>query len=345
MLSQRIVRCDTPGTTYEITEQDGIGFGFFTRNTTTGESRNVESARLLLTATLQPPEAFPKPPHKPFCLVSARSDFSFDVHGNIVDEITGSVQPFMTSTPFRIPAGWDCIEVFPFLDLSLWMPENAPLWAETDLLASVAARQHHSASMISLDPHSTARRTFAAELQEFKDLLDRNPEREEELHVFLKNHPHFLCPSHSRMWSKLPFGSKESDFVFRDATSDYLLVEIERSTLRLFIQSGDPSGDLNHACSQMADWKRYIQDNLSTVQKELGLTGISTNPRSLVVIGRSASLTPENRRKLLTLETEAPTRKIMTYDDVYLNAEAVIENMFGPLALAGPDTQVLYLRK
>jgi hypothetical protein len=234
--------------------------------------------------------------------------------------------------------------VFPFLDVKLWIPENAPLWAETDILASVAARQHHSAMLTSLDPRAAARQTFATELKHFKELLDTEPEREEDLHVFLKKHAHFLCPSHSRMWSKLPFGNKTSDFVFRDATGDYLLVEIERSTLRLFIQSGDPSGDLNHACSQIADWKRYIQDNLSTVQRELGLTGISPNPRSLVVIGRSTGLSEDNRRKIGTMETDTPSRRIMTYDDVYLNAKAVIENMFGPLEIATPNTQVFYLR-
>jgi len=345
MVSQRIVRCDPPGTTHEVTDQDGIALSMFMQDGTTGDSKDISSVRLVLTAVLQPPEAHPQPPRKPFCLLSCRSEFSIHIHGEMIDEISGEVQPFLTLTQFRIPAGWDCIEVFPFLELSHWIPENAASWAETDILASVAARQHQNATLNSLDPHAATRKAFAAELKAFKDLLDTNPEREEELHVFLKNHPYFLCPSHSRMWSKLPFGSKESDFVFRDATGDYLLVEIERSTLRLFIQTGDKSADLNHACSQITDWKRYIQHNLSTVQNELGLASISPNPRSLVVIGRSADLTPENRAKMVTMETETHNQKIMTYDDVYLNAKAVIENMFGPLEIVGPDTQMFYLRK
>ena len=135
----------------------------------------------------------------------------------------------------------------------------------------------------------------------------------------------------------------DTDFVFRDATGDYLLVEIERSTLRLFIQSGDPSSDLNHASTQIADWKRYIQDNLSTVQRELGLVGISSNPRSLVVIGRSANLTPENRRKLVAMESETPSRKIMTFDDVYENAKVLLENMFGALDMATANARIYYL--
>lgn len=345
LVSQRIVRCDAPGTTHEITDQDGIGLSMFLQNGETGDSKDISSVRLVVTATLAPPDAHPQPPRKPYCLVSARSEFFLHVNGEIIDQASGDVQPFLTLTPFRIPAGWDCIEVFPFLELSHWIPENAASWAETDILASVAAQQHQNATLTSLDPNAATRRAFAAELKAFKDLLDTNPEREEELHIFLKDHPHFLCPSHSRIWSKLPFGTKVSDFVVRDATRDYLLVELERSTLRLFIQTGDQSADLNHACSQITDWKRYIQQNLSTVQNELGLTGISSNPRSLVVIGRSADLTPENRAKLVTMETETHNQKIMTYDDVYLNAKAVIENMFGPLDMAGPETQMYYPRK
>src|SRR5258707_10630557 len=117
----------------------------FIDNPTTGDHKDVSAARLVITAVLQPPETFPKPPHKPFCLVSARSDLAFHVHGEMIDEITGDVQPFLTFTPFRIPVGWACIEVFPFLDLDQWVPENAASWAETDILAAVAARQHQTA--------------------------------------------------------------------------------------------------------------------------------------------------------------------------------------------------------
>src|SRR5258706_8580465 len=107
MVSQRIVRCDAPGTTHEITDQDGIGLSMFIQDGTTGDSKDISSVRLILTATLQPPETHPQPPRKPFCLVSARSEFSIHVQGQMVDQISGDVQPFLTLTQLRIPAGWD----------------------------------------------------------------------------------------------------------------------------------------------------------------------------------------------------------------------------------------------
>jgi Shedu protein SduA, C-terminal len=78
------------------------------------------------------------------------------------------------------------------------------------------------------------------------------------------------------------------------------------------------------------------------VQRELGLTGISTNPRALVVIGRASSLTEENRRKLTAMENDRPKLKIMTYDDLLASARATYENTLGPLWDSGPNAEVLY---
>ena len=133
-----------------------------------------------------------------------------------------------------------------------------------------------------------------------------------------------------------------TDFVFCDATQEYLLVELERSTLPLFRQNGHPTAELTHAHGQIVDWKRYLEDNLQTVQRELGLTGITPSPNALLVIGRSHSLQLKDRRKLQTMASDSPKLRIMTYDDVYENAKAVFENMLGPLWDPGGATQVYY---
>ena len=205
--------------------------------------------------------------------------------------------------------------------------------------------QCRDAELNSLDPNASARKHFSSLLNQFKALLDSNPDREEVLQQFLKDNPALLCPVHTKMWPKLALGAKKTDFVFQEATSDYLLVELERSTLPLFVKSGDPSKELNHAQRQVLDWKRYIEDNLSTVQRELGLSGISVNPKSLIVIGRSNSLSSDHRRMLVTLENNSPKLKIMTYDDVHQSAKTVIENLLGPLWDSGGSTQIYYLPK
>jgi hypothetical protein len=89
--------------------------------------------------------------------------------------------------------------------------------------------------------------------------------------------------------------------------------------------------------------KRYLAENVGTVQRELGLTGISTNPRALVVVGRSSSLTEGNRRKLTAIENDRPKLKIMTYDDLLANAKATYENILGPVWDPGPNAEVYFL--
>jgi hypothetical protein len=220
------------------------------------------------------------------------------------DESQEKAQRFLLQNQIRLPVGWDCIEVYPFFEIEQWKPEYAPVWAERDLLAAVAAKQFEEAQFQSLDPNATARQHFGKLLMDYRNLLDTNDVPEETLQNFLKKNPALLCPSHTKVWPKLAIGAKKTDFVFREAIGDYLLVELERADHRLFVTDGHPSSELNHATGQILDWKRYIEDNLSTVQNELGLTGISATPKSLIVIGRSRSLTPENKRKLTTIEND-----------------------------------------
>lgn len=242
-----------------------------------------------------------------------------------------------------MPVGWECIEIFPTTDLSFWKPEYAISWAENDLLASAVTYQLRESHFDSLDPKAVARRKFLKLLDDFKNLLDSNPDREEILQRFLKEQPVLLCPTYTKYWPKLSLGARDTDFVFRDALGDYLLVELEKSTYSLFNKNGDIGRYLKHAQDQILDWKRYIADNLHTVRTELQLTGISSSPRSLVVIGRAKSLVHSNRQKLQTIENDSPRNKIMTYDDLYDNAKAVFENLFGPLWVEVGNTRIYAL--
>jgi hypothetical protein len=252
-------------------------------------------------------------------------------------------QRFLARNIIRFQAGWECIEVFPFFELDRWKPEFALMWAENDLLATIVTRQFQESRLQSLDPNAAARKHFARVLNSFKALLDSDPDREETIQVFLRENPVLLSPTYTRLWPKVPLGACVTDFIFQEAAGDYTLVEIERSTYHLFIQDGDTSRHLNHARNQVQDWKRYLEDNLSTVQRELGLAEISANPKSLIIIGRSNQMSPENRRKLVTIENESPKVKILTYDDVYANAKAVMENLLGPIWDTVGDTQIFYL--
>jgi Domain of unknown function (DUF4263) len=347
MLSQNLIQCHPNRDFSSTVETTGTEISLFSVKPGTDETTEHSSFRFGFDVVVELPEQFPIPPHKPFCLSSVRNTLNFHLLGELLGEgeKIGQGQRFLSRTKLRLPVGWECIEIFPFTNPDHWKPEYASTWAENDILAAVATHQFQESRFQSLDPQAAARKEYASLLKEFKALLDSAPEREETLQSFLRDHPVLLCPTKTKMWPKLPFGSKISDFVFRDASLDYLLVELEKSTHTLFRNDGHPKDELNVARGQITDWKRYLEDNLRTVQDELGLSGISANPRSLVVIGRSSTLSPDNRRKLRAMENEQPKLRIMTYDDVYENAKAVIENLLGPIWDAVGETQIHYLKR
>lgn len=345
LLSQGLLHCYPERTYVSSVPTTGFELRLSKVEPITGLKEDFATAKIGFDAVLERPEHLPEAPEKPFCLVSLRNSLEIQIMGEMLGDGTGGEQPqqFLTRTTVRLPVGWECMEVFPYFNVEQWDTKYTALWAENDLLAAVVAGQFREGQFQSLDPNASARRQFALLLNDYKALLDSNPDREEILQVFLRKHPALLCPTHTRFWPKLALGARETDFVFLEASNDYVLVELERSTHRLFKKDGDLTQALNHARGQVIDWRRYLEDNLATVQRELGLVGISANPKSLIVIGRSQPLTSQNRRKLVSIENESPRLKIMTYDDVYENAKAVIENLLGTIWEVYGNTQVYYL--
>ena len=344
LLSQNLVHIESPEAPHPLNENFGVEFKLFVHSPSEGTSQDIVATRIWFQTKNTSPQQVEPPGAKPYCLLSVRNQLDIEIHGEMCSEGNSQAprQPFIARSTMRLLAGWECIEVFPGLNLDVWKSEFAPLWAERDVLGAALIAQTKDSQLSNLDPRAETRRQYAALLAQFMTLLDSNPEREQTLQVFLQENPILLCPTHVRMWPKLPLGANITDFVFRDANQEYLLVELERSTLQLFRQDGHATAELTHAQGQIVDWKRYLEDNLQTVQRELGLVGITPNPNGLLVIGRARSLLPENRRKLQTMMNESPKLRIMTYDDVYESAKAVFENLLGPMWDSGGATQIYY---
>jgi hypothetical protein len=239
----------------------------------------------------------------------------------------------------KLRVGWQALEVYPTFHPDRWKPEFAGLWAENDLLAAVARHHIADTQLAAIDPNVAARRAFKKLLEELARLLE-GPE--EPAHQFLKRHPEIVCPAHIASWSKLPLGNRVTDFIFREPANEYLLVEIEGPLRRLFRRDGQQRQELTHAINQIIDWRIFIEDNLREVQQELGLVGISANAGSMIVIGRSASLSDDDRRKLATLQGQIPGLRILTYDELIQSAKAMAENLFVPLDIIGQSLEICY---
>jgi hypothetical protein len=78
-----------------------------------------------------------------------------------------------------------------------------------------------------------------------------------------------------------------------------------------------------------------LPDEVSTnwVGQQLERSWHEATPRTLVVIGRSTSLSEDNRRQLAVMQGRMPWLSILTYDDVIDRARAELERLLGPLSL------------
>lgn len=327
--------------------QDGITLELAKVNFQTGVTEPISTFQLVMLCGLHldPGALIPPPPSRPPCLVSLTNELQIVMSGDVVpadSRSTGNIsktREFLAHGTTKLQVGWQSLEIYPAFQPEYWKPEFAPLWAESDLLAAVARHQLSRAQFATIDPNLAARRAFKALLDEFAQLLD-GPE--EPAHQFLKLHPEIVSPTHTAAWSKLPLGKRVTDFVFREPSNDYLLVEIESPLRKLFRKDGQQREELTHAFNQIIDWRMFIENNLQMVRAEVGLLGMSANPRSLIVIGRSSGLTEADRLKLATLQGQIPRLRILTYDDLIQTSKALAENLFGPLDITGDNVEILY---
>jgi len=242
----------------------------------------------------------------------------------------------------RLSVPWDCIEVYPGAKSADFRQEFAAIWAERDILLSVTNSLSQELYWQSRASQVLLRKHARNILQEFEDLLMRPSVKEEDIHQFIYRRPELLSPIHKRVLSKLPFGKTVSDFVVEQADGTYILVELESATARLFNSKKHISGALNQAIGQVIDWKRYITDNKSTVERELKLQGISSDPHALIVIGRSAELDDALRSHLKSYLVAHPTLSILTYDELLKRARQAFENSFGRIDDNEGSAQLIY---
>jgi hypothetical protein len=310
----------------------------------------VEQARLYpiiyAPKTLPDDFAMPTPPARPPCLASFNRELEVQIRGATApfsasgNAISASTDQFIAHGFVQLPVRWEAIEVYPRLSEEYWKPEYAAGWALLDLHSAIFQRNTVTSALHRLDGRRAVRESYTRVLEQLEGLLE-GPEPP--CQKFLEDHPYLICPTYDAWWPKVPFGGRISDFVFREAQDNYLLVEIEAPHRKLFLKDGQQTRELTHAITQINDWVRYIQDNKSTVERELGLAGISATPRALAVMGRSEELTEANRR-MLTLMQGASNLLILTYDDLLDRARANLERHFGPLSLRARNLDVYFYR-
>lgn len=161
-------------------------------------------------------------------------------------------------------------------------------------------------------------------VRQFKALLDLDPS-EEQVQVFLSEHPVMLFPTALSVRPKVKLGSDwVTDFVIRRSESDYELVEIESPSHPLYTKQPNPSKQLTHAVKQVQDWRQWISEFPDYARRDL--PGMA-RPQGRVIIGRRARLTTEAAKALHHHNQELNHIVIETYYDLIARVEQLIDNI------------------
>ena len=216
---------------------------------------------------------------------------------------------------------WICADLWWGIDCLPLAELNAMEIAKADAVGfSVLAKQIESLQAQSEEQLSTigAADLLVRRCNEFDKLLEFSADDEEVIHQWLnrdENHI-FLDPSANKIWSKIKFGDKTSDFVIQRHDGTYLLVEIEKpSTQILKASDQEPTASFNHACNQVRDWQRYVRENIHTARNELGLTGIY-EPDGLVVAGLSSQINSDSAQNRWQDLKNNHEFDILTFDEL-----------------------------
>ena len=165
-----------------------------------------------------------------------------------------------------------------------------------------------------------------AAIEAFARMIDRADVHEKrDVHPFLAEHTYFLHPALETIVSEPTIGvgtEFRPDFIIREATGDYILVEIENPKQPLFTKRGDFTAEVSHAVQQVEDWQEWLEQNLPTAQRHYPDI---VSPRGLIVMGRHANMGQKERQKLSRRNINTRGRlEIITYDELIASSRAYL---------------------
>ena len=166
-------------------------------------------------------------------------------------------------------------------------------------------------------------------VDEFTAIL-ANADKEEEVQRYLTEHPELIYADFIDCWPKFKLGDDfETDYVFLvqgPGGPQYVLVEIERPSKRIFTKKGHFTAEFTQAKDQLLYWETWVTRNhpyLSTKLRGLFKPGFH------LVMGRDQGL-PDGRRDKVTAEFySTPSRVFSTYDDLAHRFRQLVSRVAG----------------
>lgn len=140
-------------------------------------------------------------------------------------------------------------------------------------------------------------------IRELEDLLESGEPNEAPFQKLVERHMELLALLVTGNWITYVLPQQRlgaeyvTDFLVLGVNSlgpQWVAVELEAPRHEILTQAGDLRAAVQHAVTQIQDWRDWLTDNVSYAQSELGLHGITNKVQGLVIIGRED---PQNDRQ------------------------------------------------
>ncbi len=215
----------------------------------------------------------------------------------------------------RIP----CLWLFASNSSKDFPPERAALFAS-----------EHYGDIIRAASSTASVQMLGGTLEAYVKLLDKESLLEEEIQRFLTNNMLLLEPSFRFVWSKgdlRRLRMPEADFLIKTSDNKFVVVELESPGDRLLTSERPPGAtkELRRAEAQMTEYLSDIRNGILNFRNTFDRDISVENVLGEVVIGRSSSLTNE-QRKAFEKHVSSLGFSVITYDELLERAKALLEN-------------------
>ena len=96
------------------------------------------------------------------------------------------------------------------------------------------------------------------------------------------------------------------------------LIELENPTYSVLRKNGEPKSAFTHARQQIDDWRIWLRKNIQYAQSELGFTGLDTEFKATIVMGRRVDIKPVHQDRYRELSRD--NVEVMSYDRLFEQA-------------------------
>jgi hypothetical protein len=161
----------------------------------------------------------------------------------------------------------------------------------------------------------------------FLALLQQEP-AEEAIQRFIVDNPILLHQfAATKIIPKPQIGTKHrADFGILDSRGDLILIELEKSSIRLLKNDGHRTSDLVHAFEQVNDWLNTITDHRIAILEGLGLKHDMVHKiRGFVIAGRDEGHDAGHLRNLRKRPNDG--HEFQTYDDLLGGLDTLIHGL------------------